>query len=235
MLDGTSGLFFFLLAFRLLDLGTLDRRELATGRSRSCYVSGCLSDRFRGRFFNRCWLGFFFSLLLGLFFGLAVIFGALFFVDGSLLGGCIVTLARIFGELQTSFLGFALETSDTFLRSFGSRRRLLGRSLLGHRRGCRSRFGNRFRHRCRRRRRRRFARLDELTAALHLDRNLIGAAVAEGLLDLARLSTLEGQRFTGRFLFVVAHSCSFLFFVSFKSSSARGIVRPLSVGISCPR
>jgi hypothetical protein len=53
------------------------------------------------------------------------------------------------------------------------------------------------------------ARLGQLAATLHLDRNLIGAAVAEGLLDLARIDrALQAQGLAGalRCVFVVAHT-----------------------------
>ena len=55
----------------------------------------------------------------------------------------------------------------------------------------------------------RLARLQERAAPLHLDRDLVGAAVAEGLLDLACIDRpLQAQRFTGAFFLFVAHSSS---------------------------
>ena len=236
-------LFFLLLALGLLGLGARNRGEPARRRRRRaarilggrCFLGGRFFSHFRRCFGSGLVRS---GRLLGrLFLGLALVFGALLLVFGSLAGLLFLALARILGLPQAIFLGLALEPRDAFLRRFVSGRGLfLRRSLFGNRSRSRGRLGRGRRRRgCRLCGRRGFAGLHELTAALHLDRDLVGAAVAEGLLDLARLRTLQGQRLAGWFLFVVAHSCSFLFFISFNSSSARGVARPSAAGRSCPK
>ena len=216
-----GGLLFLLLALGLLDLGSRDRGEPARSRRRRC----------RRGFLCRCFFGSrsgYFGLLLGLlclfnllrlfggllgrfFLGLAVFFRPLLLVFYCLPGLLFLAFARFFGLAQPVFLGFALKPGDAFLRRLVRRGRLLLDLGLCSRRGRRRSRRGLGRRRRRWRRGRRLAGLNKLAAALHLDRHLVGAAVAEGLLDLTRLRALQGKRFAGWFLVVVAHSCSFLF------------------------
>ena len=132
--------------------------------------------------------------------GLAVLFRTALFFLGRTSSFLFLALAVFFRQAQAFFLSLALEARNTLLRSFRRRCSLLGRRL--GRRGDRRRRRRRWR-----RRRCDLAGLaDQAATLLHFNHNLVGAAVAEGLFDLASIDrTLKAKRLTGRFLFFVAH------------------------------
>src|SRR5690606_11949633 len=186
-----------------LRLGTRDRRELARrGRRRSAARGRRLFGRLRrlGGFRGRGSFG----RLGGLLPGAPVLLGAtLLFLD-SLQPLLLLAAARFLGQPQPLFLGLALQAGDALLR------RLAGRSRLAH--GRRRRRSSHRRRRGCRRRRGGLAGLADDAAALDLDDHLVGAAVAEGLLDLAGIDrTLEAERLAfARGVGGVAHKTRFV-------------------------
>src|SRR5690606_13343690 len=122
-----------------------------------------------------------------------------------------LTAGGFLGQAQTIFLGFALQAGDALLRRL-ARRRGLARRRRRRRRGRRSyRRGRRLRGRGRGWRRS-FSGLAGHATALDLDHNLVGPAVAEGLLDLARVDrALEAKRLAfARGVVAVAHKTRFV-------------------------
>ena len=157
----------------------------------------------RHSFSYSLWSSFWLAFSLDLFIG-----RSLLSILGRLFRSAIVALACLLGQAQPLFFGLALHTGDTLLRGLLRGGRLFGR-----------RFRRLFSHWRRRRRRcsldhglrRGFTGLQELAATLHLNRDLIRAAMAKGLLDLASIDrTFQAQRLAGWFFLFVAHSGSLI-------------------------
>jgi hypothetical protein len=146
----------------------------------------------------------------GRFGGLGLVgFGAAtLFLDGAQALFLLAAAGRL-ERGHARFLGLAQQAGLELLASLaGGRNRggtLRRARFLDRRRGRRS--GG-----CRSRGSVGHAGLADQLAALHLDHDLVGAAVAEGLLDLARFDrTLQPQRLTAqrRFVVGIAHTCTY--------------------------
>src|SRR6185369_14866046 len=134
-------------------------------------------------------------------FDLAAVLGALALVLKRAGSGLFLAAAVVLGQAQALFLRLTQQAGLHFLARLaaGRRRRRRGRRLNGggHWRRWR-RGGGGFG------RRSGLARLADQLALLHLDHHLVGAAVAEGLLDLARFDrALQPQRLAAQRRFVV--------------------------------
>jgi hypothetical protein len=216
---------FLLLGFGALRLRSFDRskaarrrRGIASGRSIGLFGSRLCKLLTSHRLIGRrrlCRAQLDRIFLSALFFGAATIF----FLTLSRFE--LFALARFLALPQPLLLGFKLEPLNTFLRRFARRDRAARRRL-------RRRWRRRRRNRLWRGRRGgdfklgRFARFDELAAALHLNRNLVGAAVAESLLDLASFDrTFQAQRLAGALVVIVAHYRNHVLQISINSPLVR--------------
>src|SRR5690606_38774480 len=149
-----------------------------------------------------------FGLLGGLALGAPVLLGAALLFLERLQPLLFLAAARFLGQPQPFFLGLALQPRDAFLRRLANRGGLARRGRRRRRSRGRSGRGGRSG---------RLARLADHAAALDLDDHLVGAAVAEGLLDLAGIDrTLEAERLAfARGVGGVAHKTRFVLQIQF--------------------
>jgi hypothetical protein len=162
------------------------------------------------------WLGRDDGSRCGFLLGAAVLFDAALGVLDGALALVFLATASFLARAQAIFLGLALEASNALLRSLVGRRRTTDRRRRRDRPGCGRRRGNGLGRGSDRfggtSLGTGFTRLADQLAPLHLDHDLVGPAVAEGLLDLASLDRpLQSKRLAseGRLVVGLAHKSLF--------------------------